>query len=201
MTSHDEQHPDSLAGTGDFAAARPLGMPPMPPLPSTPALSGPLAADAPPALRPVAALLVANLALSIIVTVATALTHNSIIDYQLDHRHIVDPAIRETLRSSYSYTVITRAITNIALSIVYAFLLRALFRGRRWAYRRVIVLSAFGIFALLSLLATPYPEWMRVEQAVQALVLAALLYFVTRPSVRAYFDPTLPGRNVRRFNR
>jgi hypothetical protein len=158
-------------------------------------------AGAPAALKPVAVLLVANLTLSIILTVLTAFTHNSIIEYQLDHRHITDPALRETLKDSYSYSIISRAVVNIALSVVYVFLLRALFRGRRWAYKRVILLSAAGIIGILTLLATPYPPWMRVEQALQALVLATLLYFVTRPAVRAHFDPDLPGRNLRRFNR
>lgn len=156
---------------------------------------------APAALKPVAVLLVANLTLSIILTVLTAFTHNSIIEYQLDHRHITDPVIRETLKGSYSYSVVTRAVVNIALSVVYVFLLRALFRGRRWAYKRVILLSAAGIIGIITLLATPYPPWMRVEQALQVLVLAALLYLVTRPAVRAHFDADLPGRNVRRFNR
>ena len=158
-------------------------------------------ADAPAALKPVAVLLVTNLALSIILTVLTVFTHNSIIEYQLDHRHITDPVIRQTLKSSYTYAVVSRAVVNIVLSVVYVFLLRALFRGRRWAYRRVIYLSAVGILGIVTLLLTPYPAWMRAEQALQAVVLAVLLYFVTRPAVRAHFDPSLPGRNLRRFNR
>jgi hypothetical protein len=48
---------------------------------------------------------------------------------------------------------------------------------------------------------TPYPVWMRVEQLLQAVVLAVLLYFVLRPQVRAHFARGLPGRDVRRFNR
>jgi hypothetical protein len=48
---------------------------------------------------------------------------------------------------------------------------------------------------------TPYPAWMRAEQLLQALVLAALLWFVLRPEVRAHFAPGLPGRNTRRFGR
>jgi hypothetical protein len=41
---------------------------------------------------------------------------------------------------------------------------------------------------------------MRVEQVLQSLVLAGLLYFVTRPPVREYFR-TAPGANIRRFRR
>lgn len=162
-----------------------------------PASAGP----APKELRRVVVLLVVNLALSLILTVVTVLAKNSIIDYQLDHRHITDPNVRETLRNSYGYTIIGRVVGNIVVSIVYAFLVRALFRGRRWAYRRVIWLSAAGILGLLVIQTTPYPAWMRVEQLLQAAVLAAMLYSVTRPSMRAHFAKGLPGRDVRRFRR
>jgi hypothetical protein len=87
------------------------------------------------------------------------------------------------------------------LSVVYTFLVRALLRGRRWAYRRVLWLSGAGIVALVALQLTPYPWWMRTEQLVQAAVLAALLFFVTRPEVRAHFAPGLPGRDIGRFGR
>ena len=50
-----------------------------------------------------------------------------------DHRHITDPAARAILQDSYSYGIISRAISNIALSVVYALLVRALLRGLRWA--------------------------------------------------------------------
>jgi hypothetical protein len=92
-------------------------------------------------------------------------------------------------------------VGNVVLSVVYVFLVRALFRGRRWAYRRVIALGAIGIVALVGVQFTPYPAWMRAEQLLQALVLAALLWFVLRPEVRAHFSPGLPGRNTRRFGR
>ncbi len=176
-----------------------------PPYPSDPNSAGTAgwfaAGDTPSALKPVVALLITNLALSVLLTVVTFLFHQSVIDYQLDHRHITNPAVRQTLQHSYYVTTMTRAVVNILVSIVYAFLVRALFRGRRWAYRRVILVSALGILGLLLLQFTPYPAWMRVEQLVQALVLAGLLYCVLRPEVRAHFDPRLPGRSVRRFNR
>jgi hypothetical protein len=147
------------------------------------------------------ALLVGNLGLSIVLTVAVLLARHSVINYQLDHRHISNPAERDTLRSSYSASLWGRVIGNIVVSIVYVYLVRALLRGRRWAYRRVVLIGALGIVGLLLIQATPYPPWMRVEQVAQALVLAALLYFVLRPEVRAYFAKGLPGRDVRRFRR
>ena len=152
-------------------------------------------------LRSVVALLVANLGLSVLLTVVTVLARNSIVDYQLDHRHIVNPAVRQTLRHSYTYAIIARVVGNVVVSIVYAFLVRALLRGRRWAYRRVVWISGAGIAGLLLIQASPYPAWMRVEQLAQAAVLAGLLYFVTRPGVRAHFAKGLPGRDVRRFRR
>ena len=156
---------------------------------------------APRELKPVVLLLAVNLTLSVVLTVVTLLFHQSLIDYQLDHRHITDPEIREALQHSYSGTLIIRAIGNVVISVVYAFLVRALFRGRRWAYRRVIYLSGFGILALILLQVQPYPVWMHVEQLVQAVVLALILYFVLRPAVRAHFDPRLPDRTVGRFGR
>ena len=179
-------------------------MPPPPLEPSEPAEPAGFfaaAADAPRELRPVVVLLVLNLAVSIILTVATLLARHSIVDYQLDHRHITDPAQRQTLRDSYTAGIVTRAVVNVVVSVVYVFLVRALFRGRRWAYRRVVLIAGIGIVGLASLQFSPYPTWMRVEQLVQALILAGLLWSVLRPPVRAHFAPGLPGRNQRRFNR
>lgn len=152
-------------------------------------------------MRPVVILLAINLALSVALTIVTVLARHSIVTYQLDHRHITDPQERATLRDSYTGGIIARVVGNIVVSVVYVFLVRALLRGRRWAYRRVILLGALGIVGLGLIQLTPYPTWMRVEQLLQAFVLAALLYFVTRPGVRAHFASGLPGRNVRRFGR
>ena len=158
--------------------------------------------DLPPApreLRTIAVLLVVNLLLSLLLTVLTLAFRDSIVNYQLDHRHIVDPAQRAILRDSYAYAIVGRVFGNIVASIVYAFLVRALFRGRRWAYRRVLLLGIFGIVGLLLLQTSPYPAWMRAEQLLQALVLLAMVYLVRQPPVRDYFAEHLPGRQVRRF--
>lgn len=171
---------------------------PMPAPTPDPEQRGP---DAPHEVRVVVVLLLVNLALSLALTIATVLARHSIVDFQLDHRHITDPATRSSLRHGYVVTILGRVAGNIVVSVVYVFLVRALLRGRRWAYRRVIWLGAAGIVGLLLIQATPYPSWMRVEQLLQALVLAGLIYSVTRPEVRAHFDPSLPGRNTRRFRR
>jgi hypothetical protein len=174
-------------------------LPPAPPPPPLPQEAG--WQDAPRALRPVVVLLVVNLGLSLLLTVLTVLFRHSLANYQLDHRHITDPQQRAALRDGIVANIVGRVIGNIVLSVVYGFLVRALVRGRRWAYRRVILLGALGIVGLVVIQFTPYPAWAHVEQVVQALVLAALLYFVTRPEVRAHFAPHLPGRTTRRFNR
>ena len=196
-SSRFEQHPPGSTPVGQPWPAYPVGPAGAQLLPSEAGFAD--LRNTPRALRPVMVLLVTNLVLSIAVTIATFAVHQSLIDYQLDHRHVTDPATRELLQHSYSYAIVTRAIGNVVVSVVYAFLVRALLRGRRWAYRRVIFLSAAGIVALLALQSTPYPAWMRVEQIVQALVLAALLYCVLQPEVRSHFSPNLPGRTTRRF--
>lgn len=174
-------------------------LPPAPPPP--PQEEARLGPDAPRELRPVIVLLMINLGLSVALTIVTLVTRHSIIDYQLDHRHITDPHQREIVRDSYEYGVIGRVAGNIVVSVVYVFLVRALVRGRRWAYRRVIWVGAAGIVGLIAIQATPYPTWMRIEQLAQALVLAGLVYCVLRPEVRRHFARDLPGRQRKRFGR
>jgi hypothetical protein len=174
-----------------------------PAAPPPPQPDGPVEPDsAPPrALRPVVALLLTNLGLSVLLTGIVLIARHSVVNYQLDHRHITDPALRNTLRKSYLASLWGRVLGNIIASVVYVFLVRALLRGRRWAYRRVIMLGAIGIVGLLLIQATPYPVWMRTEQLAQALVLAALLYFTLRPEVRLHFAKGRPGRDGRRRRR
>jgi hypothetical protein len=169
---------------------------PYPSAPPPPEAFEPASPPPPAALKPVVVLLIANLVVSIALTIAVFATRKSLINYQLDHRHITDPAQRSLLRSTYSYGIWARAAGNIIASVVYVFLVRSLIRGRRSAYRRVVMLGILGIVALLLVWTTPYPTWMRVEQIGQALILAALLYFVTRPEVRSHFPKGArrPGR-------
>lgn len=78
---------------------------PVPPSPSSAAgLVG--VADAPREPRPIVVLLMINLALSIALTLATLLARHSIVNYQLDHRHITDPTVRDTLRNSCAYGIV-----------------------------------------------------------------------------------------------
>lgn len=171
-----------------FAGYPPAGYPPQVPAPPPPR-----------ELHAVVVLLIVNLALSISLTLLVVAFRHDVVNYQLDHRHITDPTQRALLRDSYLSALVGRVVGNIVVSVVYAFLVRALLRGRRWAYRRVIWIGCAGAVGLLVLQVTPYPAWMHAEQLVQAAVLAGLVYCVLRPEVRAYFAPHLPGRSVRRF--
>lgn len=184
------------------SAISPYPSMPPPPESETAPLNPEAVGPPPPAeLRLVVILLIVNVVLSVVLTIVTISFRHSIVDYQLNHRHIIDPARRAALRDNYVGTMIGRVVGNIVVSVVYIFLVRALLRGRRWAYRRVIWIGGAGIIGLVLLQLSPYPVWMRVEQLTQAVVLAALVYCVLRPTVKAHFAPHLPGRQVRRFNR
>ena len=147
----------------------------------------------PAALHPVIYLLVVNLILSIGLTLVVLLLRHSVINYQVDHAHLksnsaVSPAEqRRILRASATVAVYSRIAGNVVVAVVYYFLVRSLLRGKRRAYRRVLWLSIAGIASLGLLWTQPYPSWMRIEQVGQGFVLAAILYQVTRPEVRAFF--------------
>lgn len=66
-----------------------------------------------------------------------------------------------------------------------SFSLRA---GKRRAYIRMILICVAGLAGILYLIAAGhYPAWMRVEQVLQGVVLAALLIAITRKPVRDRF--------------
>jgi hypothetical protein len=152
----------------------------------------------PTALRPVIYLLLGNLILSIGLTVVVLLWRHSVIDYQVDHAHLRSNSTlspdeqRRVLRDSATIGVYSRVAGNAVVAVVYYFLVRSLLRGKRRAYRRVLWLSVAGIASLGLLWVQPYPSWMRIEQVAQSFVLAAILYQVTRPEVRAFFAKPAP---------
>jgi hypothetical protein len=94
---------------------------------------------------------------------------------------VVDPAVVNPV-------VWIRAVGVLALAGLSLRWAAQLDRGSRGAYRRLLWVSVAGSIgiALLALLPdSPYPLWVRVEQAVQGLVLLALAWTLTRPAVRA----------------
>ena len=70
-----------------------------------------------------------NLALSVALTALVFANKNSIIDYQLDHRHVVDPQLRADLRSTYAGAIWGRVAGNVVASVMYAFLVRTVMLG------------------------------------------------------------------------
>jgi hypothetical protein len=164
--------------------------PPMQPVTET----GVTAPTPPPrALHPVIYLLGANLGMSILLTALVFVFKHSVVEYQVAHHAIrrdsslTPQAQREIFRTAANVGIWSRVAGNVVVAVVYVFLVRALLRGRRRAYLRVIWLSVLGIASLALLWVNPYPLWMRAEQVLQALLLAAILFRVTRPEVRGYF--------------
>ena len=62
-------------------------------------------------------------------------------------------------------------------------------RGKFWGYLRLLMTSALALVSTLSIvvLVGDYPWWLRAEQAIQAVVVAALFYELIRPVVRRRF--------------
>lgn len=146
------------------------------------------AAVDPPELRRVIALLLVNLALSIGLTVLILLLRDSVVAYQLAHLRVPPGANLDDARIALRSQVWSRTVGVLVVSVVYASLIRRLAEGRRGAWRRVVLISVAGLLGIVYLIGWGnYPEWMRAEQVAQGLVLAALLYSVTRPAVRAHF--------------
>ncbi|KAA2252677.1 hypothetical protein F0L68_34740 [Solihabitans fulvus] len=141
-----------------------------------------------PALRRVVMLLCVNLGLSLVLTVLMFIFRDSVIDYQLAHMSLAPNADLDTVRGILRQAVWSRVISIVVVSLVYVFLVDRLRKGKRGAYRRVILISVIGLAGIgYLIIAGQYPVWMRVEQGLQAVVLAALLWSVTRPEVRARF--------------
>jgi hypothetical protein len=174
-----------------------------PPRPSVSDVGAARAEPPPRSLHPVIYLLVANLAMSVLLSIAVLIFRNSVINFQVAHYPLradstASPAAQLKLaRTSAQIGVWSRVGGNVIVGVVYWFLVRSLLRGRRRAYLRVLWLSIVGVLSLVFLWTQPYPAWIRVEQVLQAFLLLGILYRVTRPEVRAYFAKR-PGDAGRR---
>jgi hypothetical protein len=87
-------------------------------------------------------------------------------------------------------TVWNRVGTVGALSLFYLFLAFRLRNGSARALLRLKFSSVVGVIGVLLVIAVPgdgYPLWIRIEQAVQLLLLLHLAYIVYRPAVREHF--------------
>lgn len=81
--------------------------------------------------------------------------------------------------------VITEVILGAAF-FLFTFLWR---RGKFWGYLRMLMTSCLALVSTLSVvvLAGDYSWWLRAEQAIQAVVVVALLYVLTRSVIRRQF--------------
>jgi hypothetical protein len=172
--------------------------PAMPPAEPVPVAAGPPPGPRPRLLRYLVVLLFVNLAFSIGLTIAVFVLRKSVVDFQVAHtalhansdRSIADQ--RRILRRAANIAIWSRVGGSLIVAIVYGFLVRALLRGSRRAYQRVVLIGALGLVSLVLLWLRPYPTWMRIEQLAQGIVLLSILFCVTRPEIRAHFAPR-PG--------
>jgi hypothetical protein len=81
----------------------------------------------------------------------------------------------------------TRGVIATALAAVLIVLAGRAFRGSRAAYVRMRVMSTVAPIAIAIIVALPhdgFPAWMKVEQAVIGLLLAAVAVMIGRRAVR-----------------
>ncbi|MFC0037312.1 hypothetical protein [Actinomadura rayongensis] len=80
------------------------------------------------------------------------------------------------------------AIVTVSAAVTFAAAVRAA-RGSRPAYRRLRIISAVTLAAVVVLVALPglFPLWMRLEQSVCGLLLLGVVALVNREPVRSRF--------------
>lgn len=136
--------------------------------------------------KTVVALLVTNLAVSVTVALITLILHGPILAYQHEHHPSADLA-------GLSRTLWTRPIPVLVVAVLYLRFVRQLLGGDPRALRRVRIVSAAGLIGVGWLLVSAgYPGWLRVAEAVQLLLLAALVITVNLRTVRSAFDAPVP---------
>jgi hypothetical protein len=161
----------------------------MPPMPAPPPPPAPAPVDS--ALRAVLVLMFTNLGLSVVLTILLLILHNSVIDFQLAHEHLppgADPQVTAAVRQALQGALWGRMAGVLVVSLFYVLRARAMVRGSRRAYRRMILIAVVGLLGIAYLIAAgQYPVWMRVEQGLQAVVLISLLIALLRPQVKNRF--------------
>jgi glucan phosphoethanolaminetransferase (alkaline phosphatase superfamily) len=146
-----------------------------------------------PEVRRVVRLLLLNLGLSALLAVLFVIFHGSLLDYQVAHLNLPPDADVAAVREGLSIGLWSRVGGVVIIAIVYTVLLRRVRDGHRRAFVRILVISVVSLAGIAYLFASgQYPLWVDVEQGIQALVVLALLWAVTRPAVRAHFRPAVP---------
>lgn len=143
------------------------------------------------ALRLVLIIMFVNLGLSVLTAIVTLILKDSVVDFQLAHAHLppsAPPAEIALLRRTLETGLWTKLVAMVLVSAIYIWRAYSLRRGSRGAYVRLYYICIAGLLGIAYLIfAMQYPVWMRVEQGLQAVVLIALIYAVSRPEVRARF--------------
>jgi hypothetical protein len=148
-------------------------------------------AGRPPRLVTVAAiLLMVNLALSVLVTILSFVYQNDIIALTAG-RNVPETAARQAIVTS----LWVRAGANVLVGLLYLFFISRLYRGKRWAWRRLVWLSVAGCVGMVFLLTQHYPVIFKVEQVLQLLVLATIAVCVLHPETRAHYAKSRTGVN------
>ena len=177
--------PPQSGGAAQFPQA---GLPAAPPVQLPP---DPGAQPVDSALRLVIILMFVNLGLSVLTTIVMLILHNSVLDYELAHTRLPAGATQAQLdlvKHTLQISLWTKLGATILVSGLYIWRAYALRRGSRGAYRRLYIIAIVGLLGIVYLIfSSQYPVWMRVEQGLQALVLAGLLYAVSRKEVRDRF--------------
>jgi hypothetical protein len=132
-----------------------------------------------------AALLIVNLALSVLVTVLSFVYKDEIIRLTLEHsnRKVVTDTARQAVLTSLWF----RAGGNLLVGVLYLFFISRLYQGKRWAWRRLVWLSIAGCAGMIFLLTQDYPVIFKIEQVLQLLVLAAIAVCVLHRDTRAHY--------------
>lgn len=166
--------PDAFSTSGRFPSAPPPPEPVVVP-------SGP----PPRQVKYAAILLMVNLGLSIVVTIMSFIYREDIIQLSVTQAH--GSAAEATARHAIVVSLWVRAGTNILVGVLYLFFISRLYRGKRWAWRRLVWLSIAGAIGMIFLLTQHYPPIFKVEQVIQLLVLAAIAVCVLHPDTRAHY--------------
>lgn len=132
-------------------------------------------------LRWAGGLLLLNLLLSVSVTVVSFVNRDDLV--AMTARAAGGAVDAEAFAEQM---LLVRAGGNLAVAVMYAFLMWGAWRGRRWAWRRLVWLAFAGAAALGYLLTQPYTPVLKAQQGVQIVVLLALGAVLVHPAVRAH---------------
>lgn len=126
-------------------------------------------------------LLLVNLLLSVSVTVVSWINRDDLVAMTADAAGGAVDA-----ESFAEQMLVLRSAGNLAVAVLYAFLMWGAWRGKRWAWRRLVWLAFAGAAALGYLLTQPYTPLLKAQQGVQIVVLLALGAVLLHPAIRAH---------------